>query len=236
MTCRADRCFHDRNRAPRLDQIPSLTEGFAYEWIDSSLAGESVCGHGHVADPDRAGRTEHHADPDRHPAGLQEPGGADADVLQRDVGQQHRPRHHQPHGAVDRPGQRHGAAGIAVDPRGQHRPQLLPGRRRPQRGADAGQLAGPGGDAQPAAGHAAAGRASLRPDLDHASERGGPRQRRPGEQRVDPLRRRPLRGPQHDHGQPGAVAPVVYGGKIRAVMAYLDRQKMQARDLRRSTS
>src|SRR6516162_8979238 len=32
-------------------------------------------------------------------------------------------------------------------------------------------------------------------------------------------------------GQPGAVAPVVYGGKVRAVMAYLDRQKMQARHL-----
>ena len=32
-------------------------------------------------------------------------------------------------------------------------------------------------------------------------------------------------------GQPGAVAPVVYGGKIRAVMAYLDRQKMQSRNL-----
>jgi multidrug efflux pump subunit AcrB len=30
---------------------------------------------------------------------------------------------------------------------------------------------------------------------------------------------------------PGAVAPVVYGGKIRAVMAYLDRQKLQARGL-----
>ena len=30
---------------------------------------------------------------------------------------------------------------------------------------------------------------------------------------------------------PGAVAPVVYGGKIRAVMAYLDRQKLQARNL-----
>ncbi len=30
---------------------------------------------------------------------------------------------------------------------------------------------------------------------------------------------------------PGAVAPVVYGGKIRAVMAYLDRQQMQARGL-----
>ncbi|MBV8075168.1 MAG: efflux RND transporter permease subunit, partial [Planctomycetaceae bacterium] len=29
----------------------------------------------------------------------------------------------------------------------------------------------------------------------------------------------------------GAVAPVVYGGKIRAVMAYLDRQRMQARGL-----
>src|SRR5262249_56864335 len=32
-------------------------------------------------------------------------------------------------------------------------------------------------------------------------------------------------------GQPGAVAPVVYGGKIRAVMAYLDRLKLQARNL-----
>ena len=34
----------------------------------------------------------------------------------------------------------------------------------------------------------------------------------------------------------GAIAPVVYGGKIRAVMAYLDRQKLQARGLSRSTS
>ncbi len=32
-------------------------------------------------------------------------------------------------------------------------------------------------------------------------------------------------------GVPGAVAPVVFGGKIRAVMAYLDRAKMQARGL-----
>src|SRR6516225_3174098 len=32
-------------------------------------------------------------------------------------------------------------------------------------------------------------------------------------------------------GQPGAVAPVVYGGRVRAVMAYLDRLKMQARNL-----
>jgi multidrug efflux pump subunit AcrB len=32
-------------------------------------------------------------------------------------------------------------------------------------------------------------------------------------------------------GQPGAVSPVVFGGKVRAVLAYLDRQKMQARNL-----
>ncbi len=32
-------------------------------------------------------------------------------------------------------------------------------------------------------------------------------------------------------GIQGAVAPVVYGGKIRAVMIYLDREKMQARNL-----
>ncbi|HZW34380.1 MAG TPA: efflux RND transporter permease subunit [Isosphaeraceae bacterium] len=32
-------------------------------------------------------------------------------------------------------------------------------------------------------------------------------------------------------GIPGAVAPVVFGGKIRTVLAYLNRQKMQARDM-----
>src|SRR5918912_1307313 len=32
-------------------------------------------------------------------------------------------------------------------------------------------------------------------------------------------------------GVPGAVAPVVYGGRLRAVLAYMDRQRMQARDL-----
>ncbi|HEX4142835.1 MAG TPA: efflux RND transporter permease subunit [Pirellulales bacterium] len=30
---------------------------------------------------------------------------------------------------------------------------------------------------------------------------------------------------------PGAVAPVVYGGKVRAVLAYLDREKLEARNL-----
>ncbi len=32
-------------------------------------------------------------------------------------------------------------------------------------------------------------------------------------------------------GIPGAVAPVVFGGKVRAVLAYLDREKMQARNM-----
>ncbi|MHC5544673.1 efflux RND transporter permease subunit, partial [Singulisphaera rosea] len=31
--------------------------------------------------------------------------------------------------------------------------------------------------------------------------------------------------------QPGAIAPLVYGGKVRAVMLYLDRVKLQARHL-----
>ena len=38
------------------------------------------------------------------------------------------------------------------------------------------------------------------PDGHDAGLRGGRRQRRPGQQRVGPLRRRPLRSPQHDHG------------------------------------
>src|SRR5437773_8030979 len=31
--------------------------------------------------------------------------------------------------------------------------------------------------------------------------------------------------------QPGAIAPLVYGGKVRAIMMYLDRVKLQARHL-----
>ena len=92
----------------------------------------------------------------------------------------------------------HAAAGVAVDRRRQHRPQLLPQRRRPQRRPDPGQLAGPGGHAQPAAGDLAAGRPAVRPDQHDAGVH-----RRPGQQDavgVDPLRRRPLRGPEHDHG------------------------------------
>src|SRR5438105_10651292 len=32
-------------------------------------------------------------------------------------------------------------------------------------------------------------------------------------------------------GVPGAVAPVVYGGRLRATLAYMNRQQMQARNL-----
>ena len=30
---------------------------------------------------------------------------------------------------------------------------------------------------------------------------------------------------------PGSVAPVVYGGRLRAILAYMDRSRMQARNL-----
>ena len=63
-------------------------------------------------------------------------------------------------------------------------------RRRPQRRVDAGQLAGHGGDPEPAAGHAAAGGLAVRPDQHDAGlhRRGGQPRRVAG--RVDPVRRR----------------------------------------------
>ena len=71
--------------------------------------------------------------PDRHPAGLQEPGGADAGLLQRDAGRQHRKEHHRSARARGGPGVGGPAARVAVDRRHQHRPRLLPQQRRPQR-------------------------------------------------------------------------------------------------------
>ena len=124
------------------------------------------------------------------------------------------------------------AAGVAVDHRRQHRPQLLPGRRRSQRGA--------------------------RPRSTRWRWRSSPTSRParlpPVVLPFDPTARRPSawwrstaptarnnESVLYDVGRyevrnmimasTGAVAPVVYGGKIRAVMAYLDRQKMQARGL-----
>ena len=75
-------------------------------------------------------------DPGRHPAGLQEPGGPGPDLLRRDARRGDGEGHHQPDGALGRPGQRDGPAGVAIDRRRQHRPRLLPGGRRPQRGPD----------------------------------------------------------------------------------------------------
>ena len=108
------------------------------------------------------------------------------------------------------------AAGVAVDRRRQHRPQLLPRRRRPQRRPDAGQLAGLGRHPQPAARHAAAGRPAVRPDRHHAGlhRRAGQR-RRSRESILYDVGRYEVRN--MIMASPGAVAPVVYGGKIRAV-------------------
>src|SRR5208337_5438934 len=47
-----------------------ISEGFAHEWLDSSIAGQPLCGHGHVADTDRPRVAEHRADPDRHSSRL----------------------------------------------------------------------------------------------------------------------------------------------------------------------
>ena len=81
-------------------------------------------------------------------------------------------------------------------------------------------------------GHAAPGGPPVRPDEHHAGLPAGRRQRRPGEQRVGPLRRRVgTRSATSIMAIPGANAPVVYGGKVRAVMLYIDRSKMQARRL-----
>ena len=122
---------------------------------------------------------------------------------------QRRERHHQPHGALDRPGGRHRPAGVAVDRRREHRPQLLPRRHRPQRGPDPGQLAGLGRHPEPAARHAAAGHPAVRPDRHDARLPGRPRQQDAA--RIDPLRHGPLRGPQHDHGRAGGGRP----GRLR---------------------
>ena len=92
---------------------------------------------------------------------FQQSGRAGADVLRRHARQQHREGHNQPHGALDGPVRRHEAAGVPLDRRRQHRPQLLPQRRRPQRRLDASELAGDRRDPQPATRHAAACRTAV---------------------------------------------------------------------------
>ena len=150
---------------------------------------------------------------------------------------EHREGHHQPHGALDRPGQRHDAAGVAVDRRRQHRPQLLPGRRRSQRRPDAGQLAG-ARRRSPTCRRARCRRSSCRSTRRarrrSASSRSTATTRRNNESVLYDVGRYEVRNMIMAH--PGAVAPVVYGGKIRAVLAYLDREQAAGpRASRRST-
>ena len=171
-------------------------------------------------------------DPDRHPAGLQEPGGADADLLRRHAGQQHRQRHHQPDGAVDRPGQR-----------------ARRGRSRGRSSAPASSATTSRSDVDPNGALTQVNSLALAaiPNLP-------PGTLPPVVLPFDPTATTPVcvvavdsADPANNEsvlydvgryevrnmimGIPGAVAPVVFGGKIRAVMAYLDRQKMQARGL-----
>ena len=64
-------------------------------------------------------------DPDRHLAGVQEPRRPGHDVLQRHAAAGRRAGHHQPDRALDRHGGGPAAAGVAVDPGGEHRQELL---------------------------------------------------------------------------------------------------------------
>ena len=94
---------------------------------------------------------------------------------------------------------------IPFDRRREHCSRLLPGRCRPQRSADAGQLAGSGFGPESPAGHASSGRLAVRPDELDADRPGGSEQR--DRERVDALRRRSLRGPEHDHGSAWSRGP-----------------------------
>ncbi len=86
---------------------------------------------------------------------------------------EHRKRHHQSYGAVDRPGGRNGSPGVAFHRRRQHHSQLLPRRHRSERRLDAGEFAGFRGHSQPSAWHLAAGGAAVRPDQYRAGLSGG---------------------------------------------------------------
>ena len=92
--------------------------------------------------------------------------------------------------------------GVAVDHRGEHRPQLLPARSRPRRG-DLSQTSTRWRPRQLATmppGTLAAGRAAVRPD-EHDPDRAGDAPERDAGP-VDALRRGAVRGPEHDHDQP----------------------------------
>ena len=183
-----------------------------------------------VAGAGRARRPGGVLDPDRHPAGLQEPGGPDAGLLQRDAGGQHREEHHRAAGARGGPGVGRPADRVAVDRRRQHRPRLLPQQRRPQRRADRGRTRWPAGNI-PTMPPGTLPPVVLPYDPTSATPvclvaLDSPTQ---GEAALFDTGRYEVR-PQI-MSQPGRIAPLVYGGKVRAIMIYLDRVKLQARHL-----
>ena len=169
-------------------------------------------------------------DPHRHPAGVQEPGRASADVLSRHAGRQHGTIITYPHGALDGPGGRHGRqesrsiVGASIV-RNYYRSDIDPNGALTQVNSLASAAIPNLPPGTLAAGHLAVrSRPARFPSCIVAST----------------ARRRPKRSCTTSARYevrnmimaiPGAVAPVVYGGKIRAVLAYLDRAKLQARDL-----
>ena len=100
----------------------------------------------------------------------------------------------------------------------------------PNGSPDASQFAGHRGDPQSAARHAAAGRPSVRPD----------RRPRPSawwpSTAIPRMNRRFTTAGRYQvrnmiMASRGANSPVVYGGRLRTILAFLDRDKLQARNL-----
>ena len=87
-----------------------------------------------------------------------------------------------------------------------------------------------GTHADPAAEHAAAGRAAVRPDRYDAA--GYPHRQQSGAGRGQGQGRGPHRRAQHARpGERGVVDPVVVGGKDRTILIYLDPKRLQAKKL-----
>ena len=153
-----------------------------------------------LPDARHARRGGDHDDPDRHPAGLQEPGGPGLDLLRRHAGR-----------AASRKTSRTGWSG------GSGRPTARRGRSRARSSGRASSATTSASDVDPNGaltqvnslalaavpnlppGTLAAGGPPLRPDQHDARLHRRGRQPRWQADRVDPLRRGAVRGPQHAH-------------------------------------
>src|SRR5205823_1641350 len=151
------------------------------------------------------------------------------DLLRRDVGDRHRVGDHRPDGARHRAGGRDGPAGVPVAARGEHHPQLLRRRHRPERGPDPGQLAGDHRDPDTPAGHPAAGHLAYDPTSATPVCLVALNSKTQDESTLYDTGRYQVR--VMIMASRGANAPVVFGGKLRTILAYLDRDRMQARGL-----